>query len=257
MKHQENNSLRLIKSAVLSSWKLGPLWLLVNGVGILLVVRLAWMFWEAPQVQGWVLFQDKLSRNVVLFSGKTGLIFLLLSLACTPLSLLGWKDAIRVRKSLGLWGFGFGCFHALYFLGGKGILFDGEAWRSIWFTLGNFLDPGLFVKVPFARYGLLGLLLLIPLALTSNRWAMKRLGKNWKRLHRLVYVIVPLLVWHYWQRETWESQIGMGGTTELTQPLIFALLVAVLLVMRLPIVRMWLVRLRSLTHSTKSFGSNV
>ena len=70
-----------------------------------------------------------------------------------------------MRKSLGLWGFGFGLFHSLYFLGGKGIFFKFEAWESIWQTLTYLFEPGLFAKVPFARYGLFGLLLLIPLVL--------------------------------------------------------------------------------------------
>ncbi|MCB0083604.1 MAG: ferric reductase-like transmembrane domain-containing protein, partial [Caldilineaceae bacterium] len=165
--------------------KLGRLWLLVNGAGLFLTMRLAWMLWDAPVLTGWALFKDSATTHILLYTGKTGLIFLLLSLACTPLSIVGLRAAITVRKSLGLWGFGFGLFHSLYFLGGKGIFFKFEAWESIWQTLTYLFEPGLFAKVPFARYGLFGLLLLIPLALTSNRWAMRRLGKNWKRLHRL------------------------------------------------------------------------
>ncbi|MEZ4712265.1 MAG: ferric reductase-like transmembrane domain-containing protein [Caldilineaceae bacterium] len=229
--------------------QLRPLWLLVNGIGLILTARLAWMLWHAPLIRGWILFQDGASENIVQFTGKTGLIFLLLSLACTPFALLGWREAITVRKSLGLWGFGFGAFHGLYFLGGKGIFFKVEAWKSIWQTLTFVFEPDMFAKVPFARYGLFGLLLLTPLVLTSNRWAMRRLGKNWKRLHRLVYAAVPLLVWHYWQRETWESTLGMGRTVDWTQSGIFALLAGMLLVVRLPIVRKWVVDLRLLVHS--------
>ena len=237
--------------------KLRPLWLLVNGIGVILAARLGWMLWGAQVLSGWALFKDSATTDIVLYTGKTGLLLLLLSLACTPLSIVGWREAITVRKSLGLWGFGFGLFHSLYFLGGKGIFFKFEAWESIWQTLTYVFEPDMFAKVPFARYGLFGLLLLIPLALTSNRWAMRRLGKNWKRLHRLVYAAVPLLVWHYWRRETWESTLGMGRTVDWTQPVLFALLVGGLLVMRIPGVRKWIVGLRSLVHSMSSFGSNV
>jgi sulfoxide reductase heme-binding subunit YedZ len=75
--------------------------------------------------------------------------------------------------------------------------------------------------------GLVALLTLIPLAATSTRGWQRRLGKRWRKLHRLVYIAVPLSVWHY----LWlERDI-------ITVPLIFAGVVGVLLVMRVPIVR--------------------
>ena len=75
--------------------------------------------------------------------------------------------------------------------------------------------------------GLLALLLLIPLALTSTRGWQQRLGKRWKVLHRLVYLAVPLSVLHYYWLER----------DIVTAPLIAAAIVAALLVLRLPAVR--------------------
>ncbi|MEZ4663838.1 MAG: ferric reductase-like transmembrane domain-containing protein [Caldilineaceae bacterium] len=162
-----------------------------------------------------------------------------ISTACAGLHTARLVGVGRRARCVNRWGCGglaLGLFTASIFWAARDT-FHTEAWENVWFPIANIMDPSMFFKVPFARFGLFGLLLLIPLALTSNRWAMRRLGKNWKRLHRLVYIAVPLLVWHYWQRETWESTLGMGRTVDWTQPVLLRCWLEVLLVMRIPRVR--------------------
>ena len=155
------------------------------------------------------------NRTVMLRSGSAALGLLLASFACTPLSrLLRWPALTRVRRALGLYGFGYSLLH----------VWNYAVWE-------NGLEPALILRDLGERramlIGLLALLALVPLALTSTRGWQQRLGRRWKRLHRLVYVAVPLSVWHYYWLER----------DILTVPLIAAGIVAVLLVLRLPAVR--------------------
>ena len=79
-------------------------------------------------------------------------------------------------------------------------------------------------KRPFIIAGMAGFLLLVPLALTSTKNSIKRLGaKRWKKLHRLVYLAVPLGVIHY----------ALRVKADLTEPIIYGIVVAILLVSRL------------------------
>ncbi len=119
-------------------------------------------------------------------TGQWGLRFLVITLAVTPLR--DWFDApwlIQLRRMLGLYAFFYVLLHFLTWL---------------------FLDQGLFwalilediAKRPYITLGFLAFLLLIPLAATSTNAMMRRLGKRWKTLHRAIYVITLLGVWHYW-----------------------------------------------------------
>jgi len=120
--------------------------------------------------------------------GRWGLKFLLLTLTITPLRRwTGWNGLIRFRRMLGLFAF---------------------FYISLHFTVYAVLDQGLDLSVmiedvierPYITLGMTGLLLLIPLAATSTKGMMRRLGKRWQKLHRLVYVIGIVGVWHfYWQ----------------------------------------------------------
>jgi sulfoxide reductase heme-binding subunit YedZ len=120
--------------------------------------------------------------------GRWGLKFLLLTLAITPLRrLTKWNWMIRFRRMLGLFAFFYVVLHFLTYA-----------------VLDQGLDIALVIedvlKRPYITLGMAGLLLLIPLALTSTRGMMRRLGKRWVKLHRLIYVIAILGVWHfYWQ----------------------------------------------------------
>jgi len=120
--------------------------------------------------------------------GRWGLKFLLLTLSVTPLRRwTGWNWLQRFRRMLGLFAF---FYITLHF--------------TVYVVLDQALDVAAIyedvVKRPYITLGMTGLLLLLPLAMTSNRGMMRRLGKNWQKLHRLVYVIGVLGVWHfYWQ----------------------------------------------------------
>lgn len=118
--------------------------------------------------------------------GQWGLRFLLITLAITPLR--DWFNApwlVQLRRMLGLFAFFYVLMHFLNWL----ILDQGLYWSGILADI---------VKRPFITVGFLALLLLVPLAITSTNGWMRRLGKRWKKLHRLIYAIVLLGVWHYW-----------------------------------------------------------
>lgn len=143
--------------------------------------------------------------------GIWGLRFLLLSLAITPLRRwTGWNWLIRFRRMLGLFAFFYILLH---------------------FTVYFWLDQGLnipaviedVIKRPYITLGMVALLMLIPLAVTSTKGMMRRLGKRWQTLHRLVYVIGILGVWHFY----WQVKLDTLDAT------IYALILAVLLGTRL------------------------
>jgi sulfoxide reductase heme-binding subunit YedZ len=114
--------------------------------------------------------------------------FLLITLAVTPLRVLTGKNwLIRFRRMLGLFAFFYILMHFLAYAG-----VDQR------FNLAAILED--IVKRPFITIGFTAFLLLIPLALTSTNGMMRRLGRRWQKLHRLVYLIAILGVWHfYWQ----------------------------------------------------------
>jgi len=119
-------------------------------------------------------------------TGNWGLRFLVITLAITPLR--DWFDApwlIQLRRMLGLYAFFYVLLHFLTWL----FLDQGLYWAGIGEDI---------AKRPFITIGFLALLLLIPLAVTSTNGMMRRLGKRWKSLHRLVYGITLLGVWHFW-----------------------------------------------------------
>lgn len=133
---------------------------------------------------------DQLGANPVEFversTGTWTLVFLLLTLSVTPLRL--WMQQawlIAVRRLLGLWMFAYGCLHVLSYLWLDYVFDWSEIARDI-------------VKHPYVLVGASALLLTMPLAATSNQRAIRRLKKNWKTLHRLVYVIAVLALLHFW-----------------------------------------------------------
>ncbi len=120
--------------------------------------------------------------------GRWGLKFLLLTLTITPLRRwTGWNWLIRFRRMLGLFAFFYIVLHFLCYA----ILDQGMDIAAIIEDI---------IKRPYITLGMTGLLLLLPLAVTSTKGMMRRLGKRWQRLHRLVYIIGIVAVWHfYWQ----------------------------------------------------------
>jgi sulfoxide reductase heme-binding subunit YedZ len=120
--------------------------------------------------------------------GKTALNLLLLTLAVTPVrELTRQPQLLRLRRMLGLFVFFYVVLHFIIYL-----VLDLEL---------NFATLGADIaKRPYITIGFTALLLLIPLAVTSTNGMMRRLGRRWQTLHRLVYVIAVLGVWHfYWQ----------------------------------------------------------
>jgi sulfoxide reductase heme-binding subunit YedZ len=120
--------------------------------------------------------------------GKWGLNFLLITLSVTPLRrLTGWNWLIRFRRMLGLFAFFYVLMH-----------FSVYAGLDQRFALGPILED--IAERPFITIGMAALLLLLPLAVTSTNAMMRRLGRRWQKLHRLVYPIAILAAWHfYWQ----------------------------------------------------------
>jgi methionine sulfoxide reductase heme-binding subunit len=144
------------------------------------------------------------------------LTFLLLALVPTPLQrLTGWTWPARYRRMLGLFAFFYGCLHFSCYVG-VDQFFD---WHAIVADV---------VKRKFITIGMLALSLLVPLALTSTRRSVRRLGYvRWKRVHRLVYLAAISGVVHF----VWRVK------ADLREPLIFAAMLALLLVLRLPLRR--------------------
>lgn len=138
----------------------------------------------------WLGVTGGLGANPIEFiSRSTGtwtLVFLLATLCVTPLRRgTGWTELVRVRRLLGLFAFFYACLHF-----------------ANWIAVDQFFDwPAMLkdiVKRPFVTAGFAGFLLLLPLALTSTDAARRRLGRNWARLHRLVYAVPVLGLLHYW-----------------------------------------------------------
>lgn len=120
--------------------------------------------------------------------GRWGLKLLFVTLAITPLRrVTGQNWLIRFRRMLGLFSFFYVLLHFLTYA----VLDQG---LSIEFIIED------IIKRPYITLGILALLLLMPLAITSTRAMMRRLGKNWQKLHYLVYLVAILGTWHfYWQ----------------------------------------------------------
>jgi sulfoxide reductase heme-binding subunit YedZ len=153
-------------------------------------------------------------KEITTRTGRTALVLLFLSLACSPLNtLFGFRQALRVRRALGMYAFMYVGLHFSTFIG-LDYAFDFS-------LLGPAIIDQRFVLVGFASF-----LLLLALAITSTRGWQRRLRKTWKRLHRLVYVAALLAVAHF-----------MWAVKDAREPLRYGLILAILLAFRLPWVR--------------------
>ena len=182
----------------------------------------------------WNITHNQLSVNpiqdITFRTGKFALVMLVLALACTPINtVFGFKLALRVRRTLGLYAFLYAGLHFLTF---------------------TVLDYGLdliqirdaIVEKRYVLVGFAAFLILLPMAITSTRGWMKRLGQNWKRLHKLVYLAALLVVVHY----IWLVK------SDIREPLLFGAIVIVLLIARIPAVRRAATNLR---HSLKRIAT--
>ena len=148
-------------------------------------------------------------------TGIWALRLLLATLAVTPLRrLTGWSMLVRSRRALGLWAFAYATLHFATYL----VLDLGGFWLQV-------LDD--LVDRPFITVGFAAWLLLVPLAATSTHAAMRKLGRNWARLHRLVYAIAVLAALHF----VW--LVKSGEEIARREPLVYSVILAVLLAARL------------------------
>ena len=161
-------------------------------------------------------YTDNLGANpiekIIHRTGYWTLVFLLITLTVTPLRrLTGWSWLVRYRRMLGLFAFFYACLHFSTYL----VLDQFFDWTSIVKDI---------VKRPYITIGFPAFVLLIPLAITSNNRCIKLIGgKRWLLLHRLIYPIAIAGVVHFW----WSVK------KDISEPLTFAVLLAMLLTIRL------------------------
>ena len=158
---------------------------------------------------------DDLTANPIEYltneTGFSALVLLVLTLGVTPVRrLTGWNEIIKLRRMLGLFAFFYGTLHLL-----------------IWIVLDKFFDVRLMVEDvflrPFITIGMSTWLLLLPLALTSTKGMIRRLGRRWQVLHRLAYVAGITAVIHFW----WKVK------ADTREPQLWAFILGVFLVFRL------------------------
>jgi sulfoxide reductase heme-binding subunit YedZ len=147
-------------------------------------------------------------------TGDWALYFLCITLAVTPLRRLANANwLIKLRRMLGLFAFFYAFLHFMTFLWFDHFFDLDEMWKDV-------------LKRPFVTVGFIAFVLLLPLAATSTNAMVRRLGgKRWIALHRLIYVIAPLAILHFW----WMK----AGKHDFAQPILFGTIVALLLGVRL------------------------
>lgn len=188
-------------------WQRNVRWLVHVGA----LAPLAWMLWLAAS--GGLTVNP--IQDLTLRTGKTALVLLLLTLACSPLNLLlGWRWALKARRTLGLYAFMYATLHVLIFV-------------ALDYGFDLRLIGAAVVEKRFVLVGLLAFTILLLLAVTSFDGWKVRLRKNWKRLHRLVYLAGGLVIVHY----AWSVK------ADIRVPLLYGVVLLVLLVLRIPAIR--------------------
>ncbi len=182
------------------------------------LIPLAVMIWDYTQGG---LGADPI-REITLRTGKTAIVLLMLALAITPAHIwFGWRQIIPLRRLLGLYAFLYVALHLTIFV-----------WLDYSLNL-QYIIEGLFTR-RYALVGFASFLILLPLAVTSTRAAMRKLGKKWKTLHKWVYVAGVLAVMHYF----------LLVKNSYTEPLIFAIILAFLLLTRVKPIKMMILHWR-------------
>jgi sulfoxide reductase heme-binding subunit YedZ len=153
-------------------------------------------------------------KTVVLLTGLWAIRFLMITLSLSPIRRwFGFAVVLRYRRMMGLYTWFYASLHLMavltYILGWSWSVFVEE-----------------FIERPYMALGIVAWLLLLPLGLTSNRWMIKKLGRRWKLLHRLVYVVAILACAHF----IWLIRSDYG------QALVYSLLMLLLLLARLPFI---------------------
>lgn len=174
----------------------------------------------------WLGLHDGLTANppefLIRSSGIWALVALCLTLAITPLRRMsGWQVLLRYRRMLGLFAFFYTVLHVVAW-----------AWWERGWSLSSMWQD--ILQRPLIAIGVVATVAMLALALTSTRGWMRRLGANWQRLHRLIYPIAILSVWHFW--------LIRAGKNDFFEPYVYGAAVAVLLLARLG---PWLRRVRA------------
>jgi methionine sulfoxide reductase heme-binding subunit len=151
-------------------------------------------------------------QAATLRTGRIAINLLILSLACTPIrNIFGLTAFLKIRKTLGLFAFYYASVHFLIFVG---LSFE---FNLTWIV-------GEIRYKPFIQVGLAALILLIPMAITSWQRIQIKMGRSWKKLHRIVYLVAILVVIHYF----------MAAKGDKSVPIIYAEITFCLLLFRIP-----------------------
>lgn len=154
-----------------------------------LALPLAWLIWQ--WVAAILAMPNALGFNAIettiRFLGDTAIRVLLVALAVSPLSwAFGWKQLMQIRRLTGLWAFAYTILHFFAYFGMEQFFSLGLLWQDV-------------LKRKYITLGMIAIVLLIPLAVTSTNKMVRRVGaKRWQYLHRSVYVIGVLAVFHHW-----------------------------------------------------------
>jgi methionine sulfoxide reductase heme-binding subunit len=164
----------------------------------------------------WLGFTGGLTANppefLIRSSGIWALVALCLTLAVTPLRrLLGQPALVRCRRMLGLFAFFYTCLHVL----------EWAYWERGWSLESMWGD---ILQRPFIAIAVIAVIPLVPMALTSTQGWMRRLGYRWQLLHRAIYPVAVLSVWHFW--------LIRAGKNDFFEPYAYAVIVAALLLFR-------------------------
>jgi sulfoxide reductase heme-binding subunit YedZ len=172
----------------------GLWWVLFIGISIPLVWMLYQWFLAVGEFYRWGIIDSlgfhQLGANPIEYTnrylGDWALRFLLFSLAVTPLArILKFSQFVGYRRMIGLWAFTYVVFHLSSYIGLDQFFAWGEIWKDI-------------LKRNYITLGMIAVVLLTPMAITSTKGWIKRLGaKSWKNIHKAIYVAAPLGAFHY------------------------------------------------------------
>jgi methionine sulfoxide reductase heme-binding subunit len=190
--------------------------------------------WSELVVLTYDIFTNHLTANPIQaleqLTGRHALALLVLSLVCTPLNMLfGWRELLKRRRALGLYALMYATIHVIIFVN----LDYGLAWSLIIQTV---------LQRIYIVFGLIVFIILLPLGITSFDIWKVRLGKNWKRLHQLVYLAGPIAVLHYALSVKGDIFRLVG---DVGRPLAYGLVILLSLILRLPFIRRFFSSFRS------------
>ncbi len=199
-----------------------PIKILVHILGIFPLAKLLFDFFTHN-------FSPNPIQDLEHETGFAAITLLILSLSTTPLrTLFNWGKLTKHRRALGLYAFLYATLHVIIYIA-----------VDYGFNLNLLVEETLEKR--YTLVGTTAYLLLVPLAITSYKWGMKKVGKSWKKLHQLVYLIAPLLVLHFaWARKG--DIFSLQG--DILLPFIYGLFVVLLLFLRISFVRKKIVSLR-------------